>query len=105
MSSWLIRSGLRHKSDLLSTKHNRGSHDSLTSISKIIDNEEELSTQPDRIRFHCHIMPPTWGHVLIVDNQCFYNQPIGSVYKWSSRKLWHAGTNCGLVPKYLFNIW
>lgn len=69
------------------------------------DCEEELAKQPDKIRFHCHIMPPTWGHILIVDDQCLYNQPLGSVYKWSSRKLWHAGTNCGLVPKYLFNIW
>ena len=69
------------------------------------DNEVELSKAPDKIRFHCHITDPAWGHVLIVDDKCLYNQPQGAVYKWSSRKLWHAGTNCGLVPKYLFNFW
>ena len=69
------------------------------------DDEEKLSKQPDKIRFHCHIDQPRWGHVLIVEDQCFYNQPQGSIWKWSSRKLWHAGTNCGLVPKYLFNYW
>ncbi len=69
------------------------------------DNEKELSAQPDRIRFHCHIDKPRWGHVLIVDDQCFYNQTQGDIWQWSSRKLWHAGSNCGLVPKYLFNFW
>lgn len=69
------------------------------------DNEVALSQEPDKIRFHCHIDKPRWGHIIIVDDTCCYNQEQGTIFKWSSRKLWHAGTNCGLVPKYLFNFW
>jgi len=69
------------------------------------DMEEELAKYPDRLRWHCHIGKPTFGHVLIVEDQVFYNQQQGDVFQWDSRKYWHAGTNCGLTPKYLFNIW
>lgn len=69
------------------------------------DHEETLSKRLDIRRFHCHISPPCHGHVLIVDCQSFYNQPLGSTYEWPSRKSWHAGMNCGLIPKYLFNLW
>lgn len=69
------------------------------------DDEVELSRRTDIRRFHCHISPPAHGHILIVENQCFYNQQQGSVYEWPSRKSWHAGMNSGLTPKYLFNIW
>ena len=56
-------------------------------------------------RYHCHISPPSDGHILIVDEHCLYKQEQGSVYKWPSRKSWHAGANCGLVSKYIFNVW
>jgi len=60
---------------------------------------------PDTVRFHIHMSTPQFGHVFIAENTCFYNQQQGATYKWTSRKSWHAGTNCGLVPKYIFNIW
>lgn len=60
---------------------------------------------PDTVRFHIHMSKPQFGHIFIVENTCLYNQEQGATYKWSGRKLWHAGTNCGLVPKYIFNIW
>ncbi len=69
------------------------------------DNEIELSKRTDIKRFHCHIGKPAHGHILIVEDKCFYNQPQGEVYQWPARTSWHAGMNCGLVPKYLFNIW
>jgi hypothetical protein len=69
------------------------------------DNEVELSCRKDIRRFHCHIGKPAHGHVLIVEDKCFYNQPQGEIYEWPSRTSWHAGMNCGLTPKYLFNIW
>jgi hypothetical protein len=69
------------------------------------DDEAELAKRQDIRRFHCHISPPEHGHVLIVEDKCFYNQPQGSVYEWPSRQSWHAGMNSGLVPKYLFNLW
>jgi hypothetical protein len=69
------------------------------------DVNDDEATLPDCVRYHCHIGPPAFGHIFIADNTCLYNQEQGSVYQWSSRKLWHAGTNCGLVPKYIFNFW
>jgi hypothetical protein len=69
------------------------------------DNEVQLSTEPDKLRWHCHIGKSEFGHIFIVDDKCLYNQLQGATYQWSSRKLWHAGTNCGTVPKYILNIW
>ena len=69
------------------------------------DNEIELSKQPDKLRWHCHIGKPEFGHIFIAGDNCLYNQQQGATYQWSSRKLWHAGTNCGLTPKYILNIW
>jgi len=54
-------------------------------------------------RFHCHITNPNPGHFFVVDETAFYNEDKGNVYKWQSRKSWHAGSNCGLAPKYLLN--
>lgn len=66
---------------------------------------DDESNKPDVKRYHCHIGQPSFGHVFIVGHQCLYNQPQGATFEWSSRKLWHAGTNCGLTPKYILNFW
>ena len=66
------------------------------------DNEESI---PDCPRYHCHIGSPQWGHIFIAGNETFYNIPQGATYEWVDRKLWHAGTNCGTVPKYIWNAW
>jgi hypothetical protein len=71
----------------------------------ITDDEKTLNETKEFDRYHCHMSPPSDGHVLIVDQHCLYNQEQGNVYKWPSRKSWHAGANCGLVPKYTFNVW
>lgn len=69
------------------------------------NHEEELSKLPPKVRYHCHIGKPKFGHVFIAENQCYYNQPQGSTYKWGDRRYWHAGANCGLEPKYILNLW
>ena len=66
------------------------------------DNEESI---PDCPRYHCHIGSPQWGHIFIAGNETFYNIPQGATYEWVDRKIWHAGTNCGVVPKYIWNAW
>lgn len=68
------------------------------------DAEEVYCNTPEMLRFSCHISRPNPGHVFIVDDICFYNQDQGNTYLWTSRKSYHAGGNCGLSPKYLFNI-
>ena len=40
-----------------------------------------------------------------LSNETFYNIPQGATYEWVDRKIWHAGTNCGTVPKYIWNAW
>ena len=69
------------------------------------DKEIELAKLPKKVRYHCHISKPNFGQIFIVEKECFYNQPQGSTYKWEDRKLWHAGTNCGLQTKYILNLW
>jgi hypothetical protein len=69
------------------------------------DDEEELLKKPDAVRWHCHIGKPAFGHVFVCENEVFYNRQQGDVFQWDSRRYWHAGSNCGLVPKYMFNLW
>jgi hypothetical protein len=69
------------------------------------DDEAELLKQPDMPRWHCHINKPTFGHVFVCENEVFYNRQQGDAFRWDSRRYWHAGSNCGLVPKYLFNLY
>ena len=59
----------------------------------------------DKLRYHCHIGKPVPGHIFIAHDRALYNQPQGTTYCWKSRKLWHAGSNVGLEPKYLLNLW
>jgi hypothetical protein len=67
--------------------------------------DDETMLSKESIRFHCHIIPSAPGHSFFVEDKCFCNQKIGDVFKWSDRKLWHAGSNCGVTPKYMFNCW
>ena len=69
------------------------------------DNEEYYLSIPDRLRWHAHINKPAFGHVFVVENELLYSKDQGDVFQWDSRRLWHAGMNCGLLPKYIFNIW
>jgi hypothetical protein len=69
------------------------------------DEEEKLALLPPKVRYHAHIGKPKFGHVFIVEDKCFYNQEQGATYRWDDRKYWHAGTNCGLEPKYILNLW
>lgn len=69
------------------------------------DNEEYYLTIPDKIRYHVHVSRPAFGHVFVAEDQAFYGRAQGDVFQWDSRRYWHSGMNCGLVPKYQFNIW
>lgn len=69
------------------------------------DDEAEFLQQPDMLRYHCHVSSPAFGHVFVCENELFYNRQQGDAFQWGSRRYWHAGTNCGLVPKYIFNLY
>lgn len=67
-------------------------------------NEEENKKKGQLVRYHLHLSKPSDGHVFIIDKEVFYNIPQGNVYQWTNVSDWHAGTNCGLIPKYLFSF-
>ena len=69
------------------------------------DVHDDEANLPECARYHSHIGKPQWGHIFIVDDKCLYNRPQGETFRWENRKLWHAGTNCGTQPKYIWNAW
>ena len=73
----------------------------------VTDDETTLDKQTDIQRYHCHIQRPedSIGHSLIMENDIYYNEEQGAVYKWPNRKSWHGASNCGLKPFYSFHFW
>lgn len=68
------------------------------------DKEEEWLAQGKLKRWVCFMDKPQFGHVLILEDECFYNVEQGSIYEWNDYKSYHAGTNCGTEPYYLFHF-
>jgi len=69
------------------------------------DNEQEwLSQYGNLVRYVCFIDKPQFGHVLILEDECFYNVAQHEVYEWNNYRSFHAGTNCGSTPYYLFHF-
>jgi hypothetical protein len=68
------------------------------------DHEQEWLEQGSIERWVCFIDNPRWGSVLILEDQAFHNVAQHTVYKWDSYRSWHAGTNCGIHPQYLFHF-
>jgi hypothetical protein len=70
----------------------------------IEDFELEWQELGELVRYVCFIQKPEPGHILILDEHCFYNEPQNNVYQWSDRKDWHSGINIGWEPYYLFHF-
>lgn len=70
----------------------------------IDDNIETYLSQGELVRFSTFISQPHPGGVFIVDNQCFHCEVSGNTYQWDDYMAWHAGGNCGLHDKFLFNF-
>ena len=68
------------------------------------DHEEEWLKIGPLVRYVCFVDKPKFGHVLIVDQQCFYNMDQYRIYQWNNYRDHHAGTNCGTEPYYLFHF-
>lgn len=66
--------------------------------------EEEHSKLGELVRYFCFLSPPGVGHVFMTEEDCYYNEVQGSVYQYSNIRAWHAGTNVGLIPKYLLTF-
>jgi hypothetical protein len=68
------------------------------------DKEEEWLKIGSLVRYVCFIDAPKFGHVLILEDQCFYNIQQHELYQWDNYRSHHAGTNCGSEPYYLFHF-
>lgn len=68
------------------------------------DKEDEWLKEGNLVRYVCFMEKPKFGHVLILEDQCFYNVKQHEVYRWDSYKSHHAGTNAGSEPYYLFHF-
>ena len=68
------------------------------------DKEAEWLEQGGLVRYVCFIDKPQFGHVLILEDECLYNVKTHEVYKWDNYRSFHAGTNCGTTPYYLFHF-
>ena len=66
--------------------------------------EEKYLEKGELVRYHASISKPSPGHVFIVNDKCFYNEPQGTIHEWDDYRSYHAGANCGVEPKFLFNF-
>lgn len=70
----------------------------------IDEKENEYLRMGSLKRFTCFITEPKFGQVMIVEDQCLYNQPVNTIYQWPSYRSWHAASNSGLEPQYLYQF-
>lgn len=68
------------------------------------DDAEQWKLLGNIRRFMVFIEPPAVGHILATEYGCFYNEAVGNIYEWEDWKMWHAGTNCGLTPKFMLHM-
>jgi hypothetical protein len=68
------------------------------------DHEQEWLAEGKLVRYVCFIDKPKFGHVLILEDECFYNIEQHEIYEWNQYRSHHAGTNCGSEPYYLFHF-
>lgn len=68
------------------------------------DNEQEYLTNGKLHRYSIFIEHPKPGHIFIIDDKAFVFQPYGTIIKWDNYRAWHAGSNVGVEPKFMFHI-
>ncbi len=68
------------------------------------DNEEEYLTHGPLQRYSCFISKPAPGHSFQLGTHCYSNQEQGTLIKWGNYKEWHAGSNVGLQPKFMYHL-
>jgi hypothetical protein len=66
--------------------------------------EEEHKQLGELVRYFCFLSKPAPGHIFVTEHDAYYNEPQGTIYQYEDIHSWHAGTNVGLVPKYLLTF-
>lgn len=70
----------------------------------IDDNEQEYLKHGTIQRYSIFINEPEVGQLFILNNQYYYDQPVGTVVKWDHYRDWHNGINGSFKNKYMFHI-
>lgn len=68
------------------------------------DKEQEWLAEGDLKRWVCFMDKPYFGHVLMFENDAFYNVSQHEIWEWDHYRDYHAGTNTGTEPYYLFHF-
>lgn len=66
--------------------------------------EQEHKQLGNLVRYFCFLSKPQPGHIFVTEEDVYYNEPQGSIYKYSNIHSWHAGSNVGLTPKFLLTL-
>ena len=61
-------------------------------------------TSDELIRGICFIDKPKPGQAFMIEDECFYMEAQGSIYRYPELDSWHAGFNAGLTTKFLFTF-
>jgi hypothetical protein len=101
-TSWITGKSKASKKTLLITAYMKP--DETEEVEHVDENEQEYLKSGEIKRYTVMLGPPAMGHIFILGNDYIYNTPIGSIFKWKNYKEWHAGTNAGLTPNYMFHI-
>lgn len=56
------------------------------------------------VRYFMFLSKPAPGHIFVTETDCYYNEVQGSVYQYEHIHSFHAGSNVGLIPKYLLTF-
>ncbi len=68
------------------------------------DHEDQWLLEGPLIRYTCFIQKPSFGHIFVLEDTNYYNIEQHTVIKWEDYRAYHAGTNCGYEPYYLFHF-
>jgi hypothetical protein len=66
--------------------------------------EDEHKKQGTLVRYFCFLSKPQPGHIFVTEQDAYYNEMQGAVYQYSDIHAWHAGSNVGVVPKFLLTL-
>jgi hypothetical protein len=66
--------------------------------------EDEHKKLGELVRFFCFISKPAPGHIFVTESDAYYNEDQGNLYMYEDIHSWHAGSNVGLLPKFLLTL-
>lgn len=66
--------------------------------------ENEHAQLGTLVRYFCFLSRPAVGHVFVTAEDAYYMEPQGTIYRYNNLRAWHAGSNIGLVPKFLLTF-